>query len=203
MPQLATSAVSRQFYRQTFEIKKNGITSYRHTLLINPDDMSIDEPNRASVTQTLGGAYMALFGQGLHNVTISGKTGFSARQNAEGVVTDGYEEIKALRQRLYRDFINDGSGQFELFWYNWEDEEYYKVMPISMRIQRSTSLGLLYRYDIQLTTLERLGMQEKPDPDNLLTGVDAIGKGKNIADASSAISEALYNAIHNIGIKEY
>src|SRR4051794_27132574 len=135
MAQLQTSRDKRAFYRHTFEIKDNGKSVYRHTLLINPEDMNVEEPHRATVTQTLGGAYLSLFGQGLHNVSISGKTGFHARKNAEGTLTDGYEEIQNLRKRVYRDFINAKSSQYEMFWYNWEDEEYYKVMPISMRIQ--------------------------------------------------------------------
>lgn len=191
MAQLQSSRDRRAFYRQTFEVKSNGKSVYRHTLLINPEDMSVEEPNRATVTQTMGGAYLSLFGQGLHNVTISGKTGFHARRNAEGIMTDGYEEIKNLRKRIYRDFITAAQAHYEMFWYNWEDEEYYKIMPLNMRIQRNTSGGLLYRYDIQFVCLEALGEQKKPSADNLLSNVDALNQGKQLQIASSSVSETL------------
>jgi hypothetical protein len=191
MAQLQSSRDKRAFYRQTFEIKDNGKSVYRHTLLINPEDMNVEEPHRATVTQTMGGAYLSLFGQGLHNVSLSGKTGYHARRNAEGVMTDGYEEIQNLRKRIYRDFINMPSSQYEMFWYNWEDEEYYKIMPMSMRVQRNTSGGLMYRYDIQFTCLEALGAQTKPDPDNLLSNVRALQSSMALSQTASSISEVL------------
>jgi hypothetical protein len=191
MPQLATSAQARQFYRQTFEVKTNGVTKYRHTLLINPSDISIEEPNRATVTQTLGGAYLSLFGQGLHNVTISGTTGYNARMNTEGVITDGYEEIKNLRKQFYRNFITTYDPYAECLWYDWENEEYYKIMPLSFRVQRSASEPNLYRYEIQFTTLQELGAQTKPDPNNLLSSVQALAKGRVLSQSTSALSEAL------------
>lgn len=191
MAQLGLSASKRRFHRQTFEIKNNGRSVYRHTLLINPEEMDIQEPHRATVTPTLGGAYLSLFGQGLHNVTISGKTGFHARRNTEGVMTDGYQEIKNLRKRIYRDFINGTSSQYEMFWYNWEDEEYYKVIPLDMRIQRSVSSPHMYRYTLQLTTLQELGAQTKPSVQNLLSSVNALGAGQSISTATSRISEVL------------
>lgn len=191
MPQLATSTQKRRFYRQTFEVKNNGVSKYRHTLLVNPSDMSVDEPHRATVTQTLGGAYLSLFGQGLHTVTISGVTGYNARTNTEGVVTDGYQEIQNLRKKFYRDFITTYAPQYEMFWYDWENEEYYKVIPLSFRVQRSVSEPNLYRYEIQFTTLQQLGVQVNPYANNLLSNVQALVKGKNIATSSSTLAEVL------------
>lgn len=191
MPQLLSSRIKRRFNRHTFEIKNNGRTVYRHTLLVNPEDLSIDEPHRANVTQTQGGAYLALFGQGLHSVTISGKTGFHARMNAEGYLTDGYEEIKNLRRHVFRHFINATDEQYEMFWYNWEDEEYYKVIPLNMRIQRSRSEPVLYRYELPLICLEEVGAGKKPDPNNLLSTVDALAYAKHLSYVSSGLSEAI------------
>lgn len=191
MPQLATSAAKRRLYRQTFEIKVGGVSKYKHTLLLNPSDISVEEPNRASVTQTLGGAYVSIFGQGLHNITLSGTTGYNARMSPDGTMTDGYQEFQALRKLIYRNFITNFEPQAELFWYDWENEEYYKVMPMSFRLQRSVQEPNLYRYEIQMTTLQQLGAQTKPDSNNLLSAVKAFVKAIELGNYSSAISEAL------------
>jgi hypothetical protein len=204
MAEMPSSALNRAFYRQTFEIKNNRVSKYRHTLLINPEDMSVEEPHRATVTQTLGGAYLALFGQGLQTVTISGKTGFHARIGSDGTLTDGYTEIKRLRNYIYREIIMNPSDKIEMFWYNWEDDEYYQIMPLSLRIQRSTSLGKLYRYELQFICIKILGGDlsaplggssggiggiAKPSADNLLTGVRALEIGQALIGASSGITE--------------
>jgi hypothetical protein len=189
MAQMPSSALNRAFYRQTFEIKDKGVSKIRHTMLINPEDMSVEEPNRATVTQTLGGAYLALFGQGLQTVTISGKTGFHARIGSDGTLTDGYTELIRLRN-IVRGFFRNPSDQLEMFWYNWEDDEYYKIVPLSMRVQRSVSLGPMYRYEIQFICLNYVGVTSKPNPDNLVTGVLALQLGQLLVGAVSDLGEA-------------
>lgn len=188
MAQSTASAVKRRFYRQTFEILDNKKSKYRHTLLINPEDMTMEEPNRATVTQTLGGAYLSLFGQGLQTVNISGKTGFAVRRSADGIWTDGYQEIKSLRKNLYRYFINSKSSKMEMRWYNWEDEEYYRIVPLSMRIQRNVSTGPMYRYEIQFICIGALGKQKRKRNENMIRTVDALSYSKSIGAVIAAIN---------------
>jgi hypothetical protein len=180
---------ARRFYKQTFEIKDRGKSVYRHTMLVNPEEMGIDEPHRASVTQTLGGAYVALFGRGLHTVSLSGITGYHARKNTDGKLTDGYQEMKNFRNKVYRDFIDAKSPKTEMFWYNWEDEEYYKIIPLSLRISRSKSSPILYRYDIQFVTLEQLGNVKKPTTNNKLLNTNIELHGRKAGLVLSSLQE--------------
>lgn len=160
MAQLSASERNRRFYRYTFELRNNGKSVYTHTLLLNPSDMSFDEPPRINAVQTLGGAYITNFGRGLAQVTISGVTGFNARMNTAGVVMDGYTEWKALRDQVYRYYVNTMSSQVEMYWYNWEDDEYYKVVPLSFRLMRNKAEAKLYRYELRFICTKRLNSAE-------------------------------------------
>jgi len=159
MPQLLSTLRDRSFYRYTFEIRDKGKTVYTHTMLLNPGDMSMDETPRNAVIQTLGGAYVTDFGQGIPSVTMSGITGYHARQNAVGVQADGYTEWKAFRDKLYRYYVTSKSTQIELYWFNWEDGEYYKVIPQPLRLTRSKTEPLLYRYEFRFVCIQKLGKQ--------------------------------------------
>jgi hypothetical protein len=147
----------KTFYRYTFDIRKEGKGSIMlHTLIINPEDMSQDEPARNGVTQTLGGAYTTDFGSGLPTVSISGTTGYKTRMGAEGVARDGYEEFVKFRQDVYRGFISNPDPTLSLYWYNWEDAEFYEIQPQNFRLQRSKSAALMYRYEMRYTCIRKL-----------------------------------------------
>jgi hypothetical protein len=185
MPQLLSSRLARSFYKYTFEIRNNGKIVYTHTLLLNPSDMSMDEPPRTNVVQTLGGAYISDFGKGLPNVSISGTTGFHARRKASGDVFDGYTEWKAFRDKVYRYYVETKSTQIEMYWFNWEDSEFYKVVPLSFRLMRSKSEATLYRYELRFVCTKKLGQQD------LLS--------KTGYDPNAHVSTDLTNAISYMG----
>lgn len=160
MPQLSSTLLARRFYKYTFEIRDKGKNVYTHTLLLNPSDMSMDEPPRISAIQTLGGAYVSNFGQGLPSVSISGTTGYNARRKASGDIQDGYTEWKAFRDKVYRYYVKTKSTQLEMFWYNWEDDEYYEVVPTAFRLMRSKSEPNMYRYEFRFICIKKVGDQD-------------------------------------------
>lgn len=90
-----------------------------HTLLIAPQSYQQSEPNRSTVVQTLGGAFIDDFGLGLKQITISGTTGYSKRMVVEKqpyenqnsgaatvMATDGYHAFKKLRNDIYRAYFD-------------------------------------------------------------------------------------------------
>lgn len=191
-----TTLAKKRFYRYSFELRKDGVGSVHfHTMLINPEEMSMDEPTRASVTQTLGGAFVTDFGQGLSSVTISGTTGYRKQTNAEGQTVDGFEEFMNFREHIYRTFIasSDSNEKMHLFWYNWEDAEFYEIQPMSFRLQRSRSQPLLYRYEFRFTCLRKIG-DKKAQLDNVVRDPDTKETYKFIATSTSTLSEFLKNA---------
>lgn len=192
MPALKSTMDKRKFYKQTFQIKNKGKERYRHTMLVNPQDMSVAEPARINAQQTLGGAYVSHFGQGLFQVSLSGITGYSARYNADGVLRDGYEEFKAFRDKVYRDFVKTNSGQMEMFWYNWEDEQYFKIVPLTFRLMRSRSEAIMYRYELTFVCLKTVGKGNRPMYQaNILDNIELPLIGSSIGDAISGTSEVI------------
>jgi len=145
----------KQNYHQSFEIKKSGISVEMHTLIVNPEDMSQAEPSRSNTVQTLGGAFVVDFGQGLIEVTISGTTGYKSRPSKENGVLDGYQEFVNFREKIYRNFITSKDPDMFLYWHNWEDNEHYKIQPRSFRLMRSKQAPLLYKYEFSFICLSK------------------------------------------------
>jgi hypothetical protein len=150
---LPATAQLKQTYRYTFETRRNNIKDVRHTLLVNPQSLSQNEPTRSSVTQTLGGVYITDFGAGLPTVVISGTTGYKKRYNSDGEQRDGYTEFMHFRNDIYRNFIESNDPSYTMYWYNWEDEEYWQIQPTSFKLQRSVSEPMLYRYEFAFTCI--------------------------------------------------
>ena len=180
---------AKKFYRHTFEMRVAGIGSVMlHTLLVNPETMDMDEPARASVTQTLGGAFVTDFGQGLPTVVLAGTTGYRKRVNAERYETDGFEEFMNFRNRVYRDFIKSNDPKLTLYWYNWEDDEYYQIQPISFRLMRNKTEPLLYRYEFRFTCLQKLKNAKRAvtnvvkDPSTRTTWLDLSKRASTISE---------------------
>ena len=90
-----------------------------HTLLIAPQGYQQSEPNRSTVIQTLGGAFIDDWGLGLKQINITGTTGYAKRlvhesagtANTAGIdramlATDGYHAFKDLRDNVYRQYFD-------------------------------------------------------------------------------------------------
>lgn len=187
---MGSTKSAKSFYKQTFELKISGKSDFIYTLIVNPEDMQMDEPPRSSVTQTLGGAFVTDFGQGLPSVVISGTTGYRQRTNTEGKQTDGYDAFVQFREKIYRKFVKTNDPKMELFWYNWEDNEYYKVQPMSFRLMRNKSEPLLYRYEFRFTCLQKLSGSKKKPEDTLFDPTASTAKAK-LSSRISNMSEFL------------
>ncbi|MBE0335123.1 hypothetical protein [Paenibacillus sp. 23TSA30-6] len=188
----------KKFYRMTFELRKtlpSGDTGSitLHTLLVNPSDFTQDEPGRGNIVQTLGGAYVPDFGLGLPTVTLSGTTGYSKRTSAENKELDGYEEFISFRADIHRKFLQANDPQHSLFWYNWEDNEYYEIHPQNFRLQRSKSEPLLYRYEFRFTCLWRLTKtRREASADYLKRNPSTAAMAGRLSSSVSNIGELLH-----------
>lgn len=190
---LRSTILLKQIYHQTFEIRQGSSLVARHTLLVNPQSITVTEPARVNVTQTLGGAYVADFGQGIAQVTISVVTGYSARYNDDAELRDGYTELKHFRDEIYRKFIKANTPSYVMYWFDWENEEYYIIQPTSFRLQRSVSEPLFYRYEFQFTCLRKVSGVVHPQKLQPPVGVstDFSVYKVSLQSALSNISEAI------------
>ena len=125
-----------------------------YKFVLNPEEYSQDEPNRVTVSQTEGGAWIDDFGAGLSIISFSGTTGFKG--------TTGFNKFKELRD-LIRSYYNkqeqgkEITTDIEMQFLNYTDEDYWVVTPVSFKLYRSTSRPLMYRYEIQLICIRPAG----------------------------------------------
>ena len=178
---------------------------------INPSDYTQKEPNRVTITQTKGGAWIDAWGAGIVEFTIKGMTGvsgkkFTAANNStftkisstifdvsrvltgDNGVDIGYQRWKELRDifRTVYKSIEDGEEVTDLVQlYNFTDNEYWYCYPTQAGIElyRSKSKPHVYQYTINLWGLRRIG-----EP---LTSVGVIGnpnKEQSTNNASSGIN---------------
>lgn len=161
--------------------------SYKDTVIkfaINPSDYTQKEPNRATITQTKGGAWIDAWGAGIVEFNIKGITGVSGRKTNSIVsralkttntttqaitrnsgVDVGYQRWKELRD-LFRQVyqaVQDGEPVTDLIkFYNYTDNEFWYCYPTQNGIElyRSRSKPHIYQYTISLWGLRRIGEPE-------------------------------------------
>lgn len=126
---------------------------------VNPEDYTQTEPNKATITQTKGGAWIDAWGGGIREITIKGTTG--VKGGTKGV-DEGYNRWKSLRNlfRSVYDAVQDGQEVKELVkFYNFTDNEYFYCYPAQQGIElyRSKSRPHIYQYTLHLWVIRKLG----------------------------------------------
>jgi len=143
---------SKSLKRMEFEFN-GGI--FKFTL--NPETYNQSEPGKLNITQTKAGAFLEAFGAGIVEISFSGTTGY------KGTTTDkenGYKQFKKLRDmiRLVYSSVQDGKEITKfLNFYNFTDNEYYVTYPDKFELSKSKSQPFLYKYDIHLYCIRRIG----------------------------------------------
>ncbi len=124
---------------------------------LNPETYDLKIPNRVNVHYTKGGAVVDLFGSGLKELNIVGTTGYKGQTNDKA---HGYKKFLELKSSLQgiMDYVRDGRpiSNF-LNFYNHTDGEAYVTVPVRLNISRNVNQPLIYKYDIQLYVLRRVG----------------------------------------------
>lgn len=153
---------SKQLKRIEFEFKSK---SYKFA--INPENYTQSESGRVTVTQTKGGAFAEFFGSAIAEISMNGTTGF---KNGSSDRDNGYKKWKELKDMIKSvyDNITDGSEVTDndlLKIYNFTDNEFYYTIPDKFELSRSKSQPMLYKYNVHLYVIRRLGESApKSDP---------------------------------------
>lgn len=131
-------------------------------LSIRPEELTRQQPTRASVHQTLGRnteGWVDNFGLGLPSVTIRGHTGW---RTSAGSGLDGAAAFEALNKLVMVDYhdakqraIDRGvdPGLVSLMFVDMLDSFTWSVVPMQFTLQRSKSRPLLFQYNIVMQAI--------------------------------------------------
>lgn len=166
----------------SFVLQNMGGFSDPVTLKIRPEDLTVNEPSRVAVHQTLGRnitGWVDNFGQGLPSVTIAGHTGWRASPSTG---QDGVAAFEALNKMVMTDYheqkqraIDAGidQSQVKLLFIDTLDNITWNVVPNVFVLRRSKSSPLLIRYQI---TLQAVSV-DIDNPFQILPFIPDIPKG--------------------------
>ena len=150
--------------RYTFEVWNKGNLIHTHTLVLNPTDLTQNEPARVTVTNTFGGAHVDDFGLGVRSSNLKGTTGWRPKKLGNEMVS-GVEAFKDLRNNVYRYFLEPNKGKrkdtsridYELKYFKWDTDEFYVIQPYDFQLQQSAREPLLFRFDLSFYMLREIG----------------------------------------------
>lgn len=126
-------------------------------LVIRPEDLSRPDVSRATVVQTLGGAWWDDWGPGLPSVQISGTTGWGGGNRPDGLVA-----FQELHSTIFKEWHKQRADAIEagldpemvkLIFCDDLDEFTWVVLPQQFQLRRNKSRPLLSQYTIQLAFL--------------------------------------------------
>jgi hypothetical protein len=124
---------------------------------LRPEELTVTEPSRLTVQQTLGGAWADSFDVGVSTITLSGTNGWRG-----GLLSSGEELFRQLQTTCFTgwhqaraDAIAQGQDpdDIELYFTDSLDDIAVVVAPESFQLRRSKTSPLLMRYQIKLLVL--------------------------------------------------
>ena len=129
---------------------------------VNPSDYTQSKPNKVTLTQTKGGAWIDAWGAGIVEFSIKGTTGVKGGSKDIDTGYNRWKELEKLFDSLYA-AITDGEEVKDLIrFYNHTDNEFYYCYPNQSGIElyRSSSKPHLYQYSIGLWGIRKIGQPE-------------------------------------------
>ncbi len=132
-----------------------------------PEELTYTHPTRASVIQTLGGAWVDDFGEGIVDISLSGHTGWRANDQPLQTINpekDGMQKAIELRTTFFETFHkermaaaqagNNPDDSVKMFFVDVLNSAVWQVYPVSMQLRRHKARPLLYQYQLRLLGLD-------------------------------------------------
>lgn len=142
----------------SFVLDARGADTEEVTLFIRPEELSRSSPSRMSVNQTLGGAWVDSFGEGIEAITISGTLGW--RTGPDGL--DGGTRLVEMRDKTFAAWhdmrqraidIGDDPNDIKLRFVDTLNFYTSVIAPQVFEIRRSKSRPLLASYRMSFIAL--------------------------------------------------
>ena len=181
-----------------FVLEIGGTPSIPAQLSIRPEDLTRNEPTRATVHQTLGreiSGWVDHFGTGLPSVTIAGHTGW---RYAPGNYKDGAQAFEDLNQMVVHDYNaakqysidhGDDPAGVKLLFVDTLDNFAWSIIPTQFILRRSKSRPLLYQYNMTLQAIAtNIDVQpiQTPKLGNASNGLFALKRSIVVLTAAQA-----------------
>ena len=196
------AAPPSQTYRQiAFHLTGGGQPDVNFTFGLRPEDLTREEPSRLQVQQTLGGAWVDAFDQGLKTITLSGHNGWRG-----ALLVSGEDMFIALRDTVFvqwhkrrADLVSQGKDPSVVELIIADDLDSFRsvVVPVSFTLRRSRSRPLLLVYQIQLLEIADADASKSlidsiidalSDPERWLLGV--TGLTASVGALQNALTQA-------------
>lgn len=129
--------------------------SYKFTL--NPEVYELKISNKLNLQYTKVGAFIDAYGEGIKELSIIGTTGFKGIRKDANEGYNKFVEFKKLVERSINDIKYGEEVKEFLKFYNHTDGEAYVCVPIRMGLSRNVNQPLLYKYDLSLYAIRRVG----------------------------------------------
>lgn len=143
---------TRQLARMELEFKGQ---SYAFT--INPEVYELKISNKINLQYTKVGAFIDAYGEGIKELSIVGTTGFKGNKKDPEEGYNKFVEFKKLIERSMNDIKFGEEIKDFLKFYNHTDGEAYVCVPIRLGLSRNVNQPLLYKYDLSLYAIRRVG----------------------------------------------
>jgi hypothetical protein len=179
----------------SFVLDARGGAADEVALFIRPEDLTRSTPSRMSINQTLGGAWVDSFGEGLEAFSISGTLGWRTGPNGE----DGAARLKTMRDKTFAKWhsmrqravdIGDDPNGVKLRFVDTLNNYTSVIAPQMFEIRRSKSRPLLASYRITFIALGKGGESGIP-----LFGLNFGGLG---IDVSGFGLDSLFSSLNEI-----
>jgi hypothetical protein len=174
---LAAAAALPQRSRPIFFLlMEAGVPRWGAWLQPRPEDLSYNYPTRATVIQTLGGAYVDDFGEGVCEIALSGTTAYKQGPLSNlglGEIWDDlglnleqgdlmFVSMRDWLVKRYHDLrlahANAGldPNLVQLIWVDTLNLTAWVVYPLVFGLRRSRNRPLLYQYHMRMVGIEQL-----------------------------------------------
>lgn len=146
----------------SFILDARGGAADEVTLFIRPEEMTRTHPSRTSVNQTLAGAWIDSFGEGLETTNISGTLGWRSGPDGQ----DGGDRLKTMRENTYhrwhkmrQDSVDRGDdpNDVKLRFVDALNDYSSVIVPLTFEIRRSKSRPLLASYRLSFIAVGKAG----------------------------------------------
>lgn len=136
------------------------IGTWAHIFHPRPEEVAITNPTRSTPIQTLGGAFLDDFGQGIADITLAGTTGWHGTSSVPGELmfinlrNMLIEQFHASRQAASE--AGQDPNMIKMYYADTLNTVLYEVYPSSFQLRRSKSRPLLFQYTIRLIGLDKI-----------------------------------------------